>query len=150
MSDPSTSRPARLIIPPLSGLYAGLHDLGETLLRIVLGLALVTHGYGKVLDPFGAAGMVEEIGFRPGAFWSPLLSFTEFFAGLFLAFGFLTRPAAVAATIILLVTVYFHWSITGEGYGGAEKSILWAAGCLFFAIRGANRQSVDAVIGRQF
>ena len=150
MNDVSSIRSPRLIITPLAGLYAKLHDGAETVLRVAAGLALVTHGYGKVLDPFGAIGLVEEIGFHPGAFWSPLLSFTEFFSGIFLALGFLTRPAAFAAMTILLVTVYFHWIVTGEGYEGAEKSILWAAICLFFVIRGANRWSVDARVGRQF
>ena len=36
------------------------------------------------------------------------------------------------------------------GYSGAEKSILWAAIFLFFAIRGGNRHAVDARIGKEF
>jgi putative oxidoreductase len=143
------SRP-RLIVPALGRVYGALHDHAETLMRVAAGVALVVHGYGKVLDPFRAVGMVEGLGFYPGVFWSPLLSFTEFFAGIFIALGFLTRPSAFAATIILLVTVWFHWITLGEGFGGAEKSILWAAMCFFFVIRGANRHSVDARIGKQF
>lgn len=143
------SRP-RVFIPALSGLYSRLDTSAETLLRVVCGLALVTHGFPKMLDPFGAVGMVEGLGFYPGVLWAPLLAATEFFGGLFLAFGFLTRPAALATTIVLLVTVWVHWVTRAEGYSGAEKSILWAAGTFFFAIRGANRQSVDARIGRQF
>ena len=94
--------------------------------------------------------MVESLGFYPGIFWSPLLSFTEFFAGIFLAIGLLTRPASFAAMFILLVTVYFHWIQLGQGYGGAEKSILWAAIMFFFVIRGGNAHSVDAKLGRAF
>ena len=94
--------------------------------------------------------MVESLGFYPGIFWSPLLSFTEFFAGNFLAIGLLTRPASFAAMFILLVTVYFHWIQLGQGYGGAEKSILWAAIMFFFVIRGGNAHSVDAKLGRAF
>ena len=122
----------------------------ETLMRFVSGALLVTHGYGKILNPFGSVGMVEGLGFYPGVFWSPLLAATEFFGGIFLALGFLTRPAAIATTIVLLVTVYFHWIVQGQGISGAEKSILWAAITLFFAIRGANAHSVDAKIGKQF
>ena len=51
---------------------------------------------------------------------------------------------------ILLVTVYFHWIQLGQGYGGAEKSILWAAIMFFFVIRGGNAHSVDAKLGRAF
>lgn len=140
----------RLFIPALHGVYAGLHDSAETLLRIIAGVALFTHGLGKISDPFGAAGMVEGLGFYPGTFWSPLLSFTEFFGGILIAIGLLTRPAAFAAMIVLLVTVWFHWVTQGQGYSGAEKSILWSAVFFFFVIRGGNRHSVDAKIGREF
>jgi putative oxidoreductase len=151
MTDATTRNFAtRLIVPALGGVYASLREGAETLLRVVAGLALVTHGAGKIADPFGAAGMVEGLGFCPGAFWSLLLSFTEFFGGLFIAIGLLTRPASFAAMFVLLVTVYFHWIVQGQGYSGAEKSILWAAIFFYFAIRGGNRHSVDARLGREF
>ena len=140
----------RLLIPALRGLYASLHDSAETILRVVAGAALVTHGLGKIADPFGAAGMVEGLGFYPGAFWSLLLSSTEFFGGIFIALGLLTRPASFAAMFVLLVTVWFHWVTLGQGYEGAEKSILWTAIFLFFAVRGGNRHSIDARLGREF
>ncbi|MBP2235970.1 putative oxidoreductase [Sinorhizobium kostiense] len=143
------SRP-RAIVPVLERIYLPLDTFAETLLRVVAGVLLVTHGYGKILDPFGTVGMVEGLGFYPGVFWSPLLAATEFFGGIFIAVGLLTRPAAFAATIVLLVTVYFHGIVQGEGLGGAEKSVLWAAVTFFFAIRGANGQSIDAKLGRQF
>lgn len=145
-----TTTGGHLIIPALGGLYRGLHDGVETLLRVVAGLALVTHGAAKITNPFGAAEMVEGLGFYPGVFWSPLLAATEFFGGILIALGLLTRPASLAAAIVLLVTVWFHWITMEQGYGGAEKSIIWAAIFIFFAIRGANRHSVDARIGRQF
>jgi putative oxidoreductase len=141
-------RPA-LIVPALGKLYAGLYEIAETILRVVAGGALVTHGYGKILDPFGTAGMVEGLGFYPGAVWSPLLAITEFFGGIFVAVGLLTRPAALAAFGVLLVTVYFHWIALRQGWAGAEKSVIWASVMLYFVIRGANGQSVDAKIGRQ-
>ena len=141
---------SRLVIPALGGIYASLREGAETLLRVVAGLALVTHGAGKIGDPFGAAGMVESLGFYPGAFWSLMLALTEFFGGILIAIGLLTRPASLAATFVLLVTVYFHWFVQGQGYSGAEKSILWAAIFFFFAIRGGNRHSVDARLGKEF
>ena len=139
-----------LRIPALSGVYAALGTPAETLLRVVCGVALMTHGYPKILNPFGAAGMVEGLGFYPGVLWSPLLAITEFFGGLLLAIGLFTRPAALGTTVVLLVTVWFHWITQGEGYSGAEKSILWAAITFYFLAVGANRHSVDAKLGRQF
>jgi putative oxidoreductase len=149
MTEFTTNHP-RLIIPSLSGLYTTLHESTETILRVAAGLLLVTHGYGKILDPLGASGMVESLGFYPGVFWSPLLAATEFFGGFLIAIGLFTRPAAFAAMFVLAVTVYFHGIVKGEGLGGAEKSILWALIMFYFVIRGANAQSVDAKLGRQF
>lgn len=149
MTDFITSRP-RLIIPSLGGLYAALGESAETILRVAAGLLLVTHGYGKIMNPFGASGMVESLGFYPGAFWSPLLAATEFFGGILIAIGLFTRPAAFAAMIVLTVTIYFHGIVKAEGLMGAEKSILWALIMFYFVIRGANSHSVDAKLGRQF
>ena len=148
MTDISSNRPPAML-PALQKLYLPFDTTAETLLRLVAGGLLVTHGYGKIINPFGAVGMVEGLGFYPGVFWSPLLSATEFFGGILVAIGLFTRPASFAAMIVLLVTVYFHGVVTGEGLAGAEKSILWAAIFLFFAVRGSNSQSVDAKLGRQ-
>ena len=139
----------RLLIPALGCLYRPLSALAETLLRVVAGGALVTHGWGKIQDPFGAAGMVAELGFHPANLWSLLLSLTEFVGGLCIALGLLTRPAALAASFLLCVTTYFHGVVQAEGWAGAEKSVIWLAVRLFFVIRGSNRHSVDALIGRQ-
>lgn len=142
--------PNRLFVPALAPIYRSGHDGVETLLRLVAGGFLVIHGAGKIVDPFGAVQMVEGLGFYPGVIWSPLLAITEFFGGILLAIGLLTRPAAFAATIVLLVTVYFHWVQLDQGFSGAEKSLLWAAMTFYFVIRGGNRHSVDARLKKTF
>lgn len=142
--------PNRLFIPAFAPVYRSGHDLVETLLRVVAGLFFTIHGASKIVDPFGAAGMVESLGFYPGVFWSPLLAATEFFGGILLAIGLFTRPAAVAASFVLLVTVYFHWIQLGQGFSGAEKSLLWTAITLFFVFRGGNAHSVDARLKKTF
>jgi uncharacterized membrane protein YphA (DoxX/SURF4 family) len=50
-----------------------------------------------------------SLGFYLGAFWSLMLSLTEFLGGIFIALGFLMHPASLAATFVLLVAVWFHW-----------------------------------------
>jgi putative oxidoreductase len=141
---------SRLIVPALAPVYSSTHEIVETVLRVAAGVLLVTHGYGKIMNPFGAVGMVEGLGFYPGVFWSPLLAATEFFGGILVAIGLFTRPASFAAMIVLLVTVYFHGIVKAEGLAGSEKSILWAAIFLFFAVRGGNSHSVDARLGKSF
>ena len=138
----------RLLVPALGPVYARLDTWAETVLRAAAGVALIAHGFPKILDPMGAVGMVESIGFHPGFLWAPALAATEFFGGVLLLLGLLTRPAAFATLIVLLVTVWFHWVQLGQGYAGAELSILWSAILFLFVVRGGNRHSLDALIGR--
>lgn len=138
----------RLLIPALRPVYAGLAGLVEALMRAFCGLALLIHGVPKLLSPFGASEMVGGMGFWPAWLWSLLLSVAEPASGALLLVGFLTRPAAAVATVLLLVTVYFHWIHLGQGFVGAEKSLLWASITLFFVIHGGRYLSVDRAIGR--
>lgn len=141
---------SRLFVPALGSLYVKLANPSIAILRIIAGLALVTHGYGKIMQPMGNIDFLESIGFWPGEFWSPLLACTEFFGGLLLAIGFLTRPAALFTTIVLLVTVWFHWIVQDQGYGGSEKSILWAAITFYFFIHGGQHYALDKLMKREF
>lgn len=139
----------RLMFPALGGLYGLLSCVSVPLLRASAGLVLMVHGLPKIQDPFKSAGMAESLGFFPGVFWSPLLAVTEFIGGFLLAIGLLTRFAAAGATVVLLVTVYFHWVVQGQGLSGAEKSILWAAITFFFVAHGGGAFSVDRMLKRE-
>lgn len=139
----------QLYFPALGRLYACFDTVAETLLRVVAGGLLAVHGWPKITNPFGAAGMVERIGFSPGVVWSPLLSATEFFGGLLIAVGLFTRPAALATAIQMAVVVYFHWIVLGQGLKGSEYPILWFCVLVLFVVRGSNALSVDARLGRQ-
>lgn len=139
-----------LIIPALGKLYAALDGLAFAILRIVAGAALMVHGWPKIQDPMKLVGMVESLGFVPGPMWAVLLAATEFIGGLLLVLGLLTRPAALAATIVLLVTVYFHWIVQSQGWNGSEKSILWAAMTFLIFVRGAGSFSIDSKLKRVF
>jgi putative oxidoreductase len=137
-----------LLFPGLAPLYASLATFAETLLRVIAGGFLMIHGIPKWGNLAGVQGMVEGLGFYPGAVWAPMLAATETFGGLLILLGLFTRPAALAGMIVLLVTVYFHWIFKAEGFAGAEKSLIWAAVLLFFAARGANQYSLDAKMAR--
>ncbi|MEC7760976.1 MAG: DoxX family protein [Pseudomonadota bacterium] len=144
----TTARPA-LYLPALAPLYAALAPISFLLLRVMAGIALMVHGWPKIQNPLGATEMVAGIGFAPAAFWSVALSVTEFAGGLLLLLGLFTRLAAAGATVILLVTVYFHWVMLEQGYSGAELSLIWAAVTLHFVAKGGGRFSLDRVFGRE-
>jgi len=155
MSDTSSQK---LIIPALGGLYAGGTPLFEAVLRAVVGLWMVPHGAQKLFGMFGGggisgtAGFFSQIGLEPAVLMAVLAGGTEFFGGILLAIGLLTRPAAVAICILLLVAIFsVH---IGNGFfmqtGGFEYASLWFFAALYFVFRGGNRYSVDAKLGRAF
>lgn len=136
-------------IPQLRYVYNLLAPLSVLYMRAIAGIAFMVHGWPKIQSPTGAAGMVEGLGFHPGWLFSIALAVTEFFGGLLLLLGLLTRPVAVATSFVLLVTVYFHWVAKAEGYAGAELSLIWLGITLYFVAHGGGRLSLDRVIGRQ-
>ncbi|MFA7667008.1 MAG: DoxX family protein [Burkholderiaceae bacterium] len=139
-----------LIIPSLGKLYASLDGVAYALLRIVAGIAFMVHGWPKIQNPMSLVGMVESLGFVPGPLWAVLLAATEFIGGILLVLGLLTRPAALATTVVLLVTVYFHWIVQSQGWAGSEKSILWAAMTFLLLMRGGGAFSIDSRLKKVF
>jgi putative oxidoreductase len=149
----------RPFIPALAPLYGGLSDLSYPMIRFFTGLILMPHGAQKLFGWFGgnglqatAEGFATRLGLEPGLFFAALVGGTEFFGGLFLALGFITRPAAAAIAIVMAVAVFkvhlangFFW--TGGGY---EYPLLWGLIALALAFRGGGELSIDRAIGREF
>lgn len=146
----------RSIIGPFDRLYAGFTPVAEALLRVVTGAFLVPHGAQKLFGSFdgpgieGVTGMMTGMGFNPPEIWAWVLALSEFVGGILLAIGLLTRPAAVAAAILLFTaSIMVH---TPNGFfaqgGGFEHTMLWAFAALYFVFRGGNRYSIDAALGR--
>lgn len=107
MSDDSDS--IRLIFPALGSFYEKLaQPLTWLALRVLVGGVLVYEGWSKIQSPMAMTGFVESIGFYPGVFWSPLLAALQFFGGIAIVLGLLTRPVALANAIMLAVTCWFH------------------------------------------
>ncbi len=153
------SAPARLFIPALEPLYARLSALSYPMIRFFTGLILMPHGAQKLFGLFGGKGLAGTaegfgtyLGLEPGMLFAVLVGFAEFFGGLFLAIGFLTRPAAVAITVLMGSAIFlvhlpkgFFWS-----QGGYEYPLLWGLVALALAYRGGGALSVDRALGREF
>mmetsp|Transcript_10998 Transcript_10998/g.18739 ORF Transcript_10998/g.18739 Transcript_10998/m.18739 type:complete len:215 (+) Transcript_10998:36-680(+) len=135
-------------------------------LRVLAGILMVHHGSEGGLLPanFGSdgfEGFVDFIvkpyfGFLPGspAFWAALHDYVEFFGGLFVALGLLTRPASVALAVTMAGAVYFHLASTGlqgfplghvENYSyNFEEPALYLAAFVFLATYGGGPFSLDS------
>lgn len=146
----------RLAIPFLGPVYAALAEPAYALTRFVAGAFLVPHGMWKLFGITGSReGMIDffsRIGLEPAALLVNLVGSVEFFGGILISLGLLTRPAAAAATVTTATAaLYFHVPF---GFyvepGGVEFSALWAVVLLMIAVRGGGRISLDAIIGREF
>lgn len=136
----------RLFLPFMSKFYASFaQPVGWLAFRIIIGGMLAIEGWNKILNPMGLSGFVESLGIGPGWFFSPLIAVVNFAGGLMILFGFLTRPAALANAIMLLVTYWFHVThpygdafLTQEGiaYLNENKELLTGSGQRFLLADG--------------
>ena len=147
------------IIAAFGPLHRGLSRFAEPLARAAVGLLLMPHGAQKLFGWFGGYGLEGTAGFfagnlglEPGIVWAGLVGGVEFFGGLFLALGFLTRPVALAITVLMAVAVFrVH---LGNGFfwtdGGYEYPLMWGMLALSFVLRGGGGYSIDGRMGREF
>ena len=82
------------------------------ILRIPVGLILAAHGSQKLFGWFGGYGLegtgqwMASIGLEPGVLMALLAGSAEFFGGLALVLGVLTRPAALLTTFTMLIAIF--------------------------------------------
>ena len=129
-------------------------DVGLLILRLGIGLMLAFgHGMGKIPASAreGFAGALSKMGVPMPGVSAFMAMFAEFFGGLLLAVGLLTRPAAFLIAFTMLVAVSTaHASdplfMTGKG-GAKEPALLYMLPALLFLFTGAGRYGLDALIG---
>lgn len=146
-----------LFIPQLRSVYSTLDSLAWLGLRATTGALLVPHGAQKLFGAFGGGGLegtatfFASVGYPAPGTLALLVGLVEFFGGLALVLGFLTRPAAIAVAIFMAFAVSFH---LGNGFfwtaKGYEYPMLWGMAALFFAIKGGGAFSLDRKLGREF
>jgi putative oxidoreductase len=122
-----------------------LQPLALLVLRIVIGTIMIAHGYGKVFGGFShVRDMVQHIGFPT---WTAyLLAGTEFFGGILILAGLLTRFVAVAMLIDMSVAIWkIHWHNGLKGPGAVEFPLAVAAIAFSLIFLGAGPIALDSV-----
>ncbi|HUM04113.1 MAG TPA: DoxX family protein [Terriglobales bacterium] len=135
-------------------------DVSLTILRVVLGVVFFVHGAQKLLGWFGGFGLAGTLGFMHQLGIPAPLAYlaiaTEFFGGLGLIVGFLTRIPALGIAVDMIVAVFtvhypngffMNWigNQKGEGYEYHLLAIAMAAALL---LRGAGRFSIDRTLAK--
>lgn len=82
-------------------------DIGLTLLRIVVGVIFLAHGYQKlfVWGIGGVTGAFTQMGIPAPHLSAYLAAFAEFFGGAALLLGLFTRLAAIPVAITMIVAI---------------------------------------------
>ncbi|GAA5135187.1 DoxX family protein [Thalassotalea piscium] len=120
-------------------------------LRIVAGILFTAHGAQKLFAWFGGYGLdgtgqwMESIGLTPGYFMALMAGSAEFFGGLLLIIGLLTRPASLVLAItmvVAIVTVHLDNGLfmSNNGYEFGLALLAMTVALLF---QGGGKLSVD-------
>jgi len=141
----------------LQNIFTSNKSLSGLPLRLIAGIIFTGHGAQKLFAWFGGYGLegtgqwMESIGLAPGILMAMLAGGAEFFGGLLLILGLLTRPTSVVLAITMLVAIFsFHISnglfMSNNGY---EFALSLLAITLALIFQGAGRFSLDNVISQQ-
>jgi putative oxidoreductase len=140
-----------MIIPGLDVRLTARYGLA--LLRIVLGIAMLVHGWGKL-----NGGVDNVAGFFGGMLGIPapglmawVVTIVELVGGILLVVGFLTQIAGILITLDMLGAILFAYLLRGAPFieNGAvswEKEAVFAAAALCIVLAGPGAWSIDDVV----
>ncbi|MFN2423519.1 MAG: DoxX family protein [Cryomorphaceae bacterium] len=127
--------------------YSVLFEFTYVLLRIGLGLGMLTHGYPKLMKLLegGEIKFADPIGIGATASLA-LAVFAEALCSALIALGMLTRAATVPLIITMAVAAFVvHGS---DPFGKKEMALLYLLGYLVIFAKGSGKLSLDRLIGR--
>jgi putative oxidoreductase len=131
-------------------------DVAMLILRVLLGIVFIPHGLQKLL---GFSGVMQMFTTQLGipALFAFLAIMTEILGPVALITGFLTRVAALAIGVEMVVAVlmlhlkngfFMNWfgNQKGEGF---EYHILVVAIAVALLIRGGGKWSIDGALAKK-
>jgi len=126
-----------------------LQPLGLLALRLVVGVIMIGHGYGKVFHG-GLSQHVHRVASLGLPGWLAYASaFAEFFGGILLIVGLLTRIFSLLILIDLAVAIWkVHWKNGMFAKGGYEFPLTLATIAFALILFGAGPIALDAILGR--
>jgi putative oxidoreductase len=124
-------------------------DLALTVLRVIVGAVFVAHGAQKlfVFGMAGVQGAFGQMGIPLASVTGPAVALVEFFGGLALIVGLLTRLAGFGLAITMLGAIVF--AHLPEGFfapKGYEFPLTLLGATAALALAGAGRFSLDHVL----
>jgi putative oxidoreductase len=128
-------------------------NIGLTILRVVVGVIFLAHGSQK-LFVFGFAGVTgafAQMGVPAAGLLGPLVALVEFFGGLALITGLLTRLASLGLMSTMIVAISLvHLKGGFFNPTGVEFPLSLLASTLMLAVTGAGAWSLDSLVGNRY
>jgi putative oxidoreductase len=126
---------------------------GLLILRLVFGIAIMMHGWGKIRSEHGPTAWMGEHSSVPG-FFQAMSAAAEFSGGLGIIFGFLTPVAAFGlfCNMFYAVFIYHIWGAGDPfvamkpGVHSYEAAAGYLAVSLLMFLTGPGAWSVDAIL----
>jgi putative oxidoreductase len=116
------------------------------ILRITAGGLIIPHGYSKLIS-FASKSSSFSDPYHIGSSTSmALIIFAEFFCGVLIVLGLLTRLASIPLIIGMGTIVFMinHGNLTGKN----ETPVLFLGCFLVLLITGPGKASIDRLIGK--
>ena len=121
-------------------------DFALLILRVIVGIIFISHGWPKISDLRGTASWFSSAGFKPGNFWATFIAILEFVGGLFLIVGFFVQVLGLLFAIEMLVAFLVVNRKRGL-VGGYELDIILFAASLILATMGGGILTLDEFLG---
>lgn len=127
-------------------------NIGYLLLRVFTGLAMLTHGWSKLMGGpkgwEGLGGVMGGIGIPgPAVFWGFMAAFAESIGAILLAIGLLTPVAGFLIGITMAVAGFVAHA--GDPFVVREKALLFLFIAILYMLKGAGRYSFDRYLPRK-
>jgi putative oxidoreductase len=122
--------------------------------RVLLVLLYVIFGWSKLTNYGGTVSYMATTGAPAPEISAVIAIAIEFFVGIAILFGIVTRPLALVMAAYTLATAFIghhYWTMSGADQLANEiefyKNVSIMAGFLLLYITGAGKYSLDATIG---
>ena len=124
--------------------------------RVLIVLLFVIFGWSKLTDYGGAVGEMTAMGAPAPQISAVIAIVIEFFVGIAILLGALTRPLALVMAAYALATAFIghhYWNMPGADQLATEsdfyKNISIMGGLLLLYVTGAGKYSLDAMFGEK-
>jgi putative oxidoreductase len=120
------------------------------LLRLVMGVALLFHGWSKIQNPFH---WMDQAPNAPPAFLQGLAALAEFGGGVGILLGLITPLCAVGIFFTMAYAVAMHAlrgdPFVGKGGPSYELALVYLTTSVALLLLGPGRYSIDNVIANR-